>query len=48
MKLKYFICGLIAGIFISGVAWAASSFVWVDDSGAAMGTTSNPVYITTQ
>lgn len=48
IKFKYWIVGLLMGMVIGGgIAWAAGSLIWVDDSGKALGTTANPVYITT-
>ena len=44
--MKNFIIGLIIGLVLGGsLAWAAGSIIWVDDSGKAMGTESNPIYI---
>lgn len=46
-KLKYIAIGFVIGLLMGGgIVWAATSIVWVNDSGAAMGTASNPVYIT--
>ena len=46
--MKKFIAGLIVGIVLGGgIAWAASSIRWVDNSGVLVGTSSNPVYVQT-
>lgn len=46
-RIKYITIGIAIGSILgAGIAWAASSFVWVNDAGRAMGTASNPVYIT--
>ena len=44
--MKKFIFGLITGLILGGgIAWAATSIVWVDNNGKALGTASNPIYI---
>jgi len=47
--MKKIILSFIIGFTLGGgLAYAAGSFRWVNDSGATYGTVSNPVYITTQ
>lgn len=44
--MRNFFIGVMLGMLVGGgIAWAASSIVWVNDAGQAMGTASNPIYI---
>ena len=44
--MRNFILGLLIGMAIVGTAWAANAIVLVSGDGTAVGTASNPLYIT--
>ena len=45
--MKNFLIGFVCGALIVGTAWAANRIVLVNGNGVEIGTTDNPLYITT-
>ena len=45
MSIKSLVVGIIIGVTIVGIAWAAQGIVLVNGSGNEVGTTASPLYV---